>query len=438
MSGRRVLGWSAFSLCVAACTPQGATLGPRPITPEDGPNASVRVSYTGGLIQRELQVFYHTDKNAFVVVGHLGGDGTIRILSPSSPLERGVIAGKKVHSLNVVTQFDGAPSLFSQAVSPFRNFGALSDSYDGRGHGFVFMIASAYPFNLGSISEGDEFAVVEVEDYYDASDPRVAINLLARLLARGKPFTLKFANNFTTRPYSSYASRAWDCMTLQTLGFGYSAYWNMWGTSRLPYFGRNRDAYCDGSSRYAFNDLRRNWYFFNPVAGGPVINPPVVNNPRVPTGDKPPITRTLARPWERRKEETGRDVADAPVRDDSHSRPTRNASRNFPDRETRVRTVDASDRNDPPSRSRRAERSRPSDGDGFGASSTRTTSRPASEGARTSQPSEPRTRETPARETPARETPARSEPRSEPATRPAPRSEPAPSGGTPKRDPPQR
>ncbi len=419
MSGRRLVALALLSLGLPACGPGKSTLAPIPIAPEDGPRASISVSYSGGLIDRSVDVFYSTDRNAYVVVGHLGGDGVISILHPSDARERALVSGKKSQSLRFNAPYDGAPSLFSYAVSPFRSIGALTDSYDGRGHGYVFIIASDTPFDFRRISYGLEFDVIEVEDYQESSDPRLAIYRFAQGIvgwrmncsycaALPKPFTLKFANNFTTRARTSYGVRAWDCSLLAGLGLGYSSYWNLWDYGLAGRHGL--ESRCGHAGRYAYYDHRTNWYFGSPITP----HTPVATNPKVPT-PRPPTTRPL-RPWDRRKDESGRsaDVARGPQRNGA-SPATRSASRGFPDAGTRGRgTVTSSDR-DGSTRPSRTWDSHPS-----GAASERSASSPQT---RTSSPSSPGSPSG----THARET----TPRSEPATR----SEPARSE-SPRRDPP--
>jgi hypothetical protein len=411
MSRRRLLGLSILFVGASACIPRVESAVAKPLKPEDGPKGTVHVTYSGGLLNRQGHVWFRTEQSAFITVAHLSGDGVITILYPDDPRSRGATRGKKSQAVNFNAYYDGMPSMYSFTAPPHRGFGALSDSYDGRGHGFVFMIASHYQLRFDLVSDGIMFDDIEVEDYFNSYDPRVAIREFADRLAGGKPFTLKFASSYTTTALRSYADAAWDCAFLWNAGFGYASYWS-WGAPTLLYLGRNGRPSC-GSSRYAFYDEPRPWYFGSPVTA----------NPKIPVTPSP-ITPTLTRPSEgRRRGEAGRSIAIGRSPFDRQTPATASASRrlNDPDVRGTRRTSDPIDRpaRDESSRTRQRTRSseegytRPRDSDGSGARSGGGSERAVS------RPSEPRMttpREAPARQAPAREAaPRQTTPRSEPA-----------------------
>lgn len=209
-----------LSVAAAACTRPRAPEGPRPIAPEAGPQVSIRVGYSGGLLNRSLTAFFRVHPGAYALVGHLGGDGVIRVLWPSSPMGSGWVVGKKsMRTATFEAPYDGVPSLFSYSMSPYRNVGALRDSYDGRGHGYVFMIAARRPLAYGVLEdEMGEWSEWEVANHDRALDPRYAIRDFADAVARGLPYTLEYAGSFTTTHYDQVASRAWDCALLSSFG----------------------------------------------------------------------------------------------------------------------------------------------------------------------------------------------------------------------------
>ncbi len=235
MSAQRVFGISMFACVVAACAPYGTTTAPRPLKPEDGPKASIRVGYSGGLVSRSLSAYFRTEENAFVLVGHLSGDGVIRVLYPSSPDQLGYIRGKKTNQTQTVAaHYDGAPALYSYTMSPYRSLSAMYDSYDGRGHGYVFIIASRRPLASSLVSDLGEWEEMSVADYSQSYDPRAAIRDFADLVSAGARYTLKFASSFATSHYDAYAARAWDCSLLSSFGFfSLSPWWNSpgWNSS---------------------------------------------------------------------------------------------------------------------------------------------------------------------------------------------------------------
>lgn len=308
MSARRVVGSALSLLVAAACAPHSGVSVPRPLAPQDGPNASIHAMYSGGLIYRTINATFSVDQMAFALVGHLGGDGVIRVLYPESPRATGVVRGKKaVRIPSFAAMYDGAPGLMSFAVSPFRSQGSRMDSYDGGGNGFIFVIASRNRFNFDEISDGFAFDDVDVANYYHAFDARLAILDFAEHVAGG-PFTLKFANSFSTQGFTSSAARAWDCSVLAAGGYGAMfSFWNYWGGGlpsvwSMGHFGRSRShSYCGDQYAYGYGDpYRRRWY-----ATGPTPDT-TTTKPGLPVG---PITPTLTRPPRRPITGPGRALA---------------------------------------------------------------------------------------------------------------------------------
>lgn len=252
MSGARALGFSLL-VVTAACRATPGTQAPQPLKPEDGPKAWIAVTYSGGLLNRSLHTYFQTEQYAYVMVGHLGGDGRIRVLYPESPDESGFVRGKKYyHALSKPAYYDAIPSLFSFTMSPYRGAGARHDSYDGRGHGYVFMIASRTPLKYGLLYDYAGWAELEVEGYTYHHDPRYAIRDFADVLSGGAKYTLKFANSMTTNSYDTYAQRAWDCAVLSSLGaFSSGGFWSPWFSSPHGY-GMSPARYCGQGRRLQF------------------------------------------------------------------------------------------------------------------------------------------------------------------------------------------
>ena len=301
MDVQRVMG--LVVLAAAACAPFGGAREPRPVQQESGPKGSIQAQYSGGLVMRTVNVSFRVDQSAYVIVGHLGGDGVIRVLYPETPWDFGgmmspVRPHKTIATRPFFAGYDGAPSLYTFSMTPFRNIGAMFDSYDGRGHGYIFMIATPAPMRWESILDGDEWGEVPVRDYHRVSDPRLAIRQYAQALARGK-YTLKFANSFTTQSFATYAMSAWDCSLLSSIGldhfYGFWGSWSgAWGT-RLSRYGYPSGYYagsgCDRRA-YALNDYYFDEWQRNHVHRDPG---PQLTNPGI-TPTSPPMTPTTRRP----------------------------------------------------------------------------------------------------------------------------------------------
>ena len=301
MTAQRLLGLPAL-LCVAACASNGVS-SRTTLAPRSGPRAHIYASFDGGLTNRTLRASFKVDKYAYVMVGHLAGNGRVEILYPANAMASNRVQGNKSYAVGPVPAlYDGAPQLFSYASRAYRGPGARMDSYDGRGNGFVFVIASEFPLDVDGLSTDGFWDEFEVEDYAWSSDPRRAIRDLAQYVTRGLPNTLDYADAFGTIAFTSYADTQMDCIMLSnTMGlwgagsaFGPGiGWWNggalmasWWYFLREPMFYANAysslNANCNGRGRlgYDFGSNCLSWcaWLFTPVAGAPA--PP--NRPAPP------------------------------------------------------------------------------------------------------------------------------------------------------------
>lgn len=219
MGSSRLIACSALLVAATGCASQSRSAR---LTPDNGPVVRVHATYSGGLTDRVLRASFSVDRPSYVLVGHLGGDGRISILYPENARVSNFVDGKVSYSVGpVYASYDGVPQLFSFANRAWRSAGARTDSYDGRGNGYIFVIASRYPMILYELHNyGQWNNDYEVDDYGWTSDPRVGVKYFAESVAGGAPFTLKYANSFGTNALTSYASMQNDCMILSTLGFG--------------------------------------------------------------------------------------------------------------------------------------------------------------------------------------------------------------------------
>jgi hypothetical protein len=297
MAGTRTIGLSLLLIAGAACASRTGTTTPKPVRSERGPKASIHASYSGGIAYRWVNASFGTEQNAYAIVGHLGGDGIIRIIYPESPTASSRVWAKRLKTKAIQSRFDGAPAFYSLGRTPFRTTGAMMDSYDGRGHGFVFIIATRGPMNLYAASDGYEWDEMNVVDYLRVADPRDAVRELAEQLAAGMDYTLKFANSYSTQSFASYAALAEDCAWLSSLGYGFaSGFWGSWGPRLM--LGRSAFYHYSGLRSgcypsYAYSGAR--YLTDYRYAGLPWNRIDVI--PRRPTAEPaPPVTPTLTRP----------------------------------------------------------------------------------------------------------------------------------------------
>ena len=267
MLASRLISFPVLLAVAAGCA--SSTWSPRTaITPERGPVAHLHATYSGGLTNRFLRASFKVDRNAYVLVGHLGGDGLIEILYTENARESNFVrAGTTYSTAQVSAMYEGVPQLFNYTSRAFRSIGARTDSYDGRGNGFVFIIANRVPLYLEPLQENGYWNNdYQVANYSWSSDPREAIRYFADAVAMGGPYSLKYANSFGTNALSSYATQQMDCAVISSaLGFG-----NLFLEPGFGFLGGGFSAF----SWYTFGNpvwglANSNWYaFYGALAPG--------------------------------------------------------------------------------------------------------------------------------------------------------------------------
>ena len=245
MSAPRLLALPALLCALGACVhnaPNKQTLAPKA-----GPKASIYAMYTGGLLNRQADATFKVDQAAYTLVAHLGGDGMIEVLHPTDARETGrVPGGKWFRTQSFTAYYDAVPELYSFAMTKYRALGAQMDSYDGRGHGYIFLIASRHPLRFDRISDFGLWNDYEVPNYRTSMDPREAIKTFADMVAGGREYTLQFARSNSTTAMTSYADQMFDCTYLSAVGLAMTG--SYWGYGYSPFY----------SSFGSLNSLRGN------------------------------------------------------------------------------------------------------------------------------------------------------------------------------------
>lgn len=283
----------ALLLSASACVRTPATTE---LAPKLGPDGSIRALYDGGLLQRRVSAHFTVEQSSYALVGHLGGDGVIRIVYPERAQNAWVKPGQLYRTEAFSGDYDGAPSYYFMSVTRIRGAGARSYSYDGRGHSFVFLILSRRPFQLGQVSDFGLWNEFEVSDYRYMNDPRVAVRAFADAVTGGHDYTIRYAHSFTTYAYTSYADAMWDC-SLLAYGFG-----GMWSDLNSWSYYSPHSRQCAGYYGYAFGFFP-GWYGygypFTPPR--PVFNAPVTPPPVTPVAQRTPRPTFIpTNPTERR------------------------------------------------------------------------------------------------------------------------------------------
>lgn len=170
----------AASLTLAGC----ATLDVRPgvvrhETPRQirekfrGPEVSIRAARSGTRTTHFVQPMVSLADSAYIVVGDIGDDGTLRILFPANPGDSNFVRTDKF-SIPGFTPRMYFP-LSTQATMAARTTAIASG-------GTLFVIASRTPLQLEKLAEGEQWSLFDV--YYEQrGNPWPAITDLAAAIS---------------------------------------------------------------------------------------------------------------------------------------------------------------------------------------------------------------------------------------------------------------
>jgi hypothetical protein len=295
MKVRRAVLVSLALGAVAGCRPQ-ATGTSTALRPQHGPKAVIHATYTGAGIHRELRGDFTSERDAYVMVGHLTGDGHVRVLYPTNANQSGYVEGHKRYEIpTIVADNDASPSMYSLGTPPKRNAGAQMDSYDGSGHAFLFIITANQPLDFDAVSDDDgEFLAYTVPGYWYGNDPRSQIKFLADEISNGAPYSLEFANSFSSTRFTSLSDRRYDCAVMSgfgSYGYGYNTtswIWNYFGNYLGGFYGGYDDAFTSqagcGGMRSAYAPVYTSVYY-QPAPVRPTTRLIPFPHPRVPDQD---------------------------------------------------------------------------------------------------------------------------------------------------------
>jgi hypothetical protein len=213
------------------------------IADREGPQATIRASFANISGSRRVQGTFHVADDAYVIVGHLDADGTLRIVFPLNPQDDGFVRGSKSYQTQEV--FAGFVDSYRQRFtnSPFTS-ATSANSYD-RGYGYMFIVASWRPMRFDRFSTDNRWDTFDLADVNSMNNPSSAINEFASLLAgeNREAYTVEFARYYTTQ--TLYAGMAGASYSAFGTGFcsGYSPY-----ASGLEPFGLGASPFVSGLS----------------------------------------------------------------------------------------------------------------------------------------------------------------------------------------------
>ncbi len=133
-----------------------------------GPDVRIRANVVNSRNTRLIQPLVSLTDSAYLVIGDIGDDGTLRILYPERPGEPNLVRRGR-------GAFEG-PRFQPRVILPFVN---TAFTVARTAPGYTFVIASASPLDLTKLAEGERWSVFDV--YYEnhMNDPRPAITDLA-------------------------------------------------------------------------------------------------------------------------------------------------------------------------------------------------------------------------------------------------------------------
>jgi len=261
------------------------------IADRDGPRVSISTELSSFADSRRLRATFHLEDDAYVVVGHLDADGTLRIVFPVDPLDDGFVRGRKSYQTAEFFAGFNDQYRYRRSTRMFAYGPATYDSYDG-GLGYVFVVASWRPMRFDRFTTDGRWDSFELAEMDYIRDPRPAIYELASLLAgeNREAYTVTFARYSTTRvAYTGFGGMS------SAFGSGYCSGYEPAGFASSP-FGLlnsmnflNRGSFGSGTFYYrgtryaydAFEDCYRAvpTFYYNPygfqygIAQTPPITP---------------------------------------------------------------------------------------------------------------------------------------------------------------------
>lgn len=173
-SRRRVLLAAAGAMALTGCAT--ADLRPgivRHETPKQiwskfhGPDVRIRANVVSTHNSRMIEPVVSLGDSAYLLIGDIGDDGTLRIVYPARPGEPNLIRKRGA--------FEG-PRFQPRIILPFM---PTAFSISRTAPGYTFAIASSSPLDLAQLADGDRWSMFDV--YYENHmvDPRAAIADLA-------------------------------------------------------------------------------------------------------------------------------------------------------------------------------------------------------------------------------------------------------------------
>jgi hypothetical protein len=166
-----------------------------------GPGVRIRASVIATDNARMIQPIVSLADSAYLVIGDIGDDGTLRIIYPARPGEANLV--RRGDKLEV-------PRFQPRMVLPFM---PTAFTLARTAPGYAFAIASSLPLDLTKLADGDRWSVFDIYHEDFMVDPRPAITDLVAAISPDvgqisisfAPYTWGFVG-----PRASMAQRSTD------------------------------------------------------------------------------------------------------------------------------------------------------------------------------------------------------------------------------------
>jgi hypothetical protein len=139
------------------------------------------------------RIYFRTDEPGYVTVIRVDTDGRFRTLFPLEPWRGAKVRGGRTHE-----------------VSDTRNGGSLTID-DDPGIGYLFALASPFPFQYDDITRGDYWDFRVIDDGRIRGDPYVALTDLAERIAPRGDYQYDIVPYYVERHYEYPRFVCYDC-----------------------------------------------------------------------------------------------------------------------------------------------------------------------------------------------------------------------------------
>jgi len=222
-----IAAWAASAAIATSDRPVGlVNHDPRPRPPRHASfrTPGIRVWTSGGDLHRRgdrVQLYYRTERDAYVTVFRIDTDGRVQLLFPRDPGEENYGYGGATYS---VANYDRSSAFYVD---------------DAPGVGYIFAVASSDPFNYDAIIHEGRWYLDDVSDGRIHGDPRSSMEEIAVQLMSVEyaDFDTHLLPYYVERRYDYPRFVCYDCHTYTPF-----AYWD-------PYL-----AWCRRFTLVVFND----------------------------------------------------------------------------------------------------------------------------------------------------------------------------------------